>query len=54
MHETGHPKLVLGENPEGWGWEGAGRGFRMVAMGRGHMYTYGRFLLTYGKTIIIL
>ena len=37
MHEAGHPKLVLWDNPEG----GVGRevrgGFRMV----GHMYTRG-------------
>ena len=25
MHEAGHPKLVLGDNSEGWGGEG-GRG----------------------------
>jgi len=30
-------KLVLWDNPEGWGGEGDGRGFRMV----GHMYTHG-------------
>ena len=28
MHETGHSKLVLWDNPDGWGEEGAGRGFR--------------------------
>ena len=27
MHEAGHPKLVLWDNPEGWGGEGGGRGF---------------------------
>ena len=26
VHEAGHPKLVLWDNPEGWGWEGGGRG----------------------------
>ena len=26
MHETGHSKLVLWDNPEGWGGEGGGRG----------------------------
>ena len=26
MHEAGHPKLVLWDNPEGWGEEGGGRG----------------------------
>ena len=28
MHEAGHPKPVLWDNPEGWGWEGTGRGFQ--------------------------
>ena len=28
MYETGHSKLVLWDNPDGWGEEGAGRGFR--------------------------
>ena len=27
MHEAGHTKLVLWDNPEGWGGEGGGRGF---------------------------
>ena len=26
MHEAGHSKPVLWENPEGWGGEGVGRG----------------------------
>ena len=26
MHEAGHSKPVLWENPEGWGGEGGGRG----------------------------
>ena len=26
MHEAGHSKLVLWDNPEGWGGEGGGRG----------------------------
>ena len=34
IHEAGHSKLVLWDNPEGWGEEGAFR------MGR-HMYTSG-------------
>ena len=46
MHEAGHSKPVLWDNPEGWGGEGSGRGFRMV----GHMYMHGRFTLMYGKT----
>ena len=29
MHETGHSKPVLWDNPDGWGGEGGGRGFRM-------------------------
>ena len=33
--EAGHSKLVLWDNPEGWGGEGSGRGFRMGE----HMYT---------------
>ena len=26
MHEAGHPKPAPGDNPEGWGGEGRGRG----------------------------
>ena len=26
MHEAGHPKLVLWDNPEGWGGEEEGQG----------------------------
>ena len=26
MHEAGYPKLVLWDNPEGWGGQGGGRG----------------------------
>ena len=29
MHEAGHSKRVLWDNPEGWGEEGGGGGFRM-------------------------
>jgi len=29
MHEAGHSKPVLGDNPEGWDGEGGGRGFRV-------------------------
>ena len=29
MHEAGHSKPVLWDNPEGWGGEGGGRGFGM-------------------------
>ena len=28
MHEAGHPKPVLWDNPEGWGREGGGRGIQ--------------------------
>ena len=37
MHEAGHSKSVLWDNPEGWDGKGGGKGFRM---GR-HMCTYG-------------
>ena len=37
MHEAGHSKPVLWDNPDGGGGEGGGRGFRMG----GHMYTHG-------------
>ena len=29
MHEAGHSKQVLWDNPEGWEVEGDGRGFKM-------------------------
>ena len=29
MHEAGHPKPVLWDQPEGWNGEGSGRGFWM-------------------------
>ena len=35
MHGAGHPNPVLWDNPDGWGGEGYGGGFRMVE----HMYT---------------
>ena len=43
MYEAGHP--MVRENPEGQGGEGSGSGFRMG----GHVYTYGQFMLLYGK-----
>ena len=46
MHEAGHPEPVLWDNLEGWVGEGGGRGFRM---GEGDTYTYGQFMLMYGK-----
>ena len=50
MHEAGYSKLVLWDNPEGWGREGGGRG---VQDGE-HMYTHGGFKSMYGKTNAIL
>ena len=46
MHEAGHSKLVLWDNPEGWGGEGGGKG---VQDGGGHLYTHGRFMSMYGE-----
>ena len=51
MHEAGHPapKLVLWGNPEGWGGRDrmeVGGGFRTEGT---HVYTYGQFILMYGK-----
>ena len=37
MHEAGHSKLVLWDNPEGWGGEGGGRG---VQDGGTHVYPW--------------
>ena len=55
MHEAEHSKLVLWNNPEGWGGEEAGRG---VSGYGGHMYTQGWFMSIHGKnhhsTVIIL
>ena len=45
MHETGCSGLVHWDDPEGWDGEEGGRG---VQEG-GHMYTYGQFMLMYGK-----
>ena len=46
VHEAGHPKLLLWDNLEGWNGDKGGRGFQY---GGGHMYTYGQFMLMYGK-----
>ena len=53
MHEAGqHPKPVLWDNLEGSGGAGGGRGGSRFG---GHMYTYGKFNLMYGKkTITVL
>ena len=37
MYEAGHPKLVLWDNPEGWGREGGESGSRM---GQAHVYLW--------------
>ena len=50
MHDTGCLGLVHWDDPEGWYREGGGRG---VPDGE-HVYTYGRFMLMYGKTNTIL
>ena len=50
MKDTGCVGLVHWDDPEGWYWEGDGRG---VQDGE-HMYTHGRFMLMYGKTNAIL
>ena len=50
MHDTGCLGLVQWDNPEGWYREGGGR---RVQDGE-HVYTYGRFMLMYGKTNTIL
>ena len=45
MHEAGHPKLVLWDNPEGWGGKGGGRGGQ-----DGGTHVYVRlFMSVYGK-----
>ena len=46
MHDTDCLGLVHWDDPEGWNGEGGGR---RVQDGE-HVYTYGRFMLMYGKT----
>ena len=46
MHDTGYLGLVHWDNPEGWYGEGGGR---RVQDGE-HMYTFGGFILIFGKT----
>ena len=50
MHDTGCLGLVHWDNPEGWYGEGGGR----RVWDWEHVYTYGRFMLMYGKTNTIL
>ena len=50
MHGTGCLGLVHWDDPEGWYGEGGGR---RVQDGE-HMYTCGRFILIFGKTITVM
>ena len=50
MQDTGCLGLVHWDDPEGWDWEGGGRG---VQDGE-HVYTHGGFMLMYSKTNTIL
>ena len=50
MHDTGCLRLVHWDDPEGWYWEGGGRG---VQDGE-QVCTRGRFMLMYGQTNTIL
>ena len=50
MHDTGCLGLVHWDDLEGWDGDRDGRG---VQDGE-HMYTRGRFMLMYGKTITLL
>ena len=45
MHEAGHSKLVLWDNPEGRGAEADGRGVQ----DGGHKCTHDWFISMYGK-----
>ena len=47
MHEAGHPKLVLWDNPGGLGREG---GWERGSGWGGHMYACGRFMWVCGKS----
>ena len=48
IHESGHPNLLLKDNPEGW--DGIGGVLRIL----GHMYTHGLFMFMYGKNHYII
>ena len=50
IQDTGCLGLVYWDDPEGWYWEGGGKG---VQDGE-QMYTRGRFMSMYGKTNTIL
>ena len=45
MYDTVNPKLVPCDNLEGWDEKDSGRG----VLFKKHMYTYGWFMLMYGK-----
>ena len=45
IHEAGHSKLMLWDNPEGWDGKGDGRGFRTG----GHMSIHGWCMSMYSK-----
>ena len=49
MHDTGCFGLVHWDDPEGWYRDGGGR---RVQDGE-HLYTCGKFMLIYGKTLIL-
>ena len=50
MQDTGSLGLVHWDDPEGWNGEGGGR---RVQDGE-HMYTYGGFILIFGKTNTVM
>ena len=50
MHDTGCLGLVHWDDPEGWNGEGGGR---RVQDGE-HMYTYGGFILIFGKSNTVM
>ena len=50
MHDTGCSGLVHWDDPEGWYWEGGGRGLQEWE----HVYTRGGFMLMYSKTNKVL
>ena len=50
MHNTGYLGLVHWDYPEGWDGEGVGRKGQVGE----HMYTYGGFILIFGKTNTIM
>ena len=51
MHEAGHPKTMLLDNPEGWGGEGGGGVFRI---GGTHVYPWPIHVDIWQKEITVL